>query len=95
LPYSVSYTQSGILRYRGGIGTVWGRYGNGVGTVRERYGERLELQYGSGMGWLGLVYGSGMGAVLERRYEIGMGMIGFGIRERDGKSIGAAVSDLV
>ena len=30
LPYSVSFTQSGMGRYGVGIGTVWGRYGNGM-----------------------------------------------------------------
>ena len=69
MPYSVSYTQSGMGRYGGSIGTVWQEIG---AAVWERYG-----MVGFGI-WER--YGSSIEAAVWDRY----GMIGFGIRERYG-----------
>ena len=61
MSFSVSYTQSGMERYGGGIGTVWGRYGNGMAK---------DWSCGMGAVWDGWVWY--MGAVWEQCWNGGM-----------------------
>jgi len=91
LPFSVSYTQSGVGRYEGSIGTVWGRYGKRLelryGMVGFGMGAVLQLRYGMVGFGIWERYGSSIGAAVWDRY----GMIGFGIRERYGSSMASGV----
>ena len=79
------------------------RYGTVLLTVRSHTPLAIHRAVRDGMGAVLERYGDGTGTVCERlelRYGNGMGgerygMVGFGIRERYGSSIGAAVWDLV